>query len=47
MLAYEQLRESVLGRNTDGSFPLWYEAHRNAFSSVFLPLLLCPQNELN
>ncbi|XP_063060608.1 mitochondrial uncoupling protein 4 isoform X1 [Engraulis encrasicolus] len=23
MLAYEQLRESVLGRNQDGSFPLW------------------------
>lgn len=23
MLAYEQLRESVLGRNADGSFPLW------------------------
>lgn len=35
MLAYEQLRESVLGRNTDGGFPLWYEAHINAFFLYF------------
>lgn len=25
MLAYEQLRESVLGRSKDGSFPFWWE----------------------
>lgn len=46
MLAYEQLRESVLGRNTDGHFPLWYEGHRIAFFlSISAPLyVLRPMN---
>ncbi len=27
MLAYEQLRESVLGRSEDGVFPVWWGKH--------------------